>query len=45
MSVLYVLERFADLSFDLVAELHIVCQESFHSLASLSQLALPVAEP
>ena len=35
----------ADLSFDLLAKLHIVSKELLHSLATLRKLALAVAEP
>jgi hypothetical protein len=43
--VLNVLESLADLSFDLLAELYVVSEESLYSFASLGELALAVAEP
>ena len=42
---LYVLESFANLSLDLVAELNVVTEECLHCLASLSKFAFAVAEP
>ena len=43
--VLDVCEDFADLGFDLVAELDVVGQECLYGFASLGQFALAVAEP
>lgn len=43
--VLYVLKYLADLCLNLLAKLHIVGKKLLYSLASLSQLAVAVAEP
>ena len=43
--VLDVLENLADLCFDFVAELNVVCEELFDSFTSLGEFAFTVAEP
>ena len=45
MLVLNVLKCLADLCFDLLAKLNIVSKQVFHCLATLSKLAVAVAEP